>query len=243
MKLEVPHVTICSVEPIERHEFKIMTAPTEQNPTMNAMRTEFILLPADPKKGWSICKVYDGVQFASRYDLGSAPDKPQAPPTTVLARDTANWLVNKWQERSLNLKFPRGVMIIEGDVPTAEELRTLNTMATQRMRAMVQAVDLAVNAGNNLDFVTKEHVDAANVLGEVREWAREERRQKKICPRCAGIVEAAAIACINCGADFGEFYEEQGYLPEEIKALDQYAYDALVAKKTRLSRKVVPAKA
>lgn len=236
MKLEIPYVTICSVDPKEHREFKIITAPTEQRPNMTAGRTEFILPPMDKKKGWSSVKIYDGVQFPSLYELGQSADRPAVQAVPVRAHDTANYLVGKWQETSLKVKFPRGIMIIDGDEPTADELRKLNEMATQRMRAMVQLVDLAVNAGNNLDFVTREHIDAANALGEVKEWARADRRQKKICPRCNGIVEAAALGCIHCAVDFGTFYEDEGYTPEEIKGIDPDVATAMVAKKTRLAR-------
>lgn len=243
MKIDVNYVTICSVEPIERRKFKIITAPTEEEPHMNKRRTEFILKPMDKAKGWSTVKIYDGLQYPALYEIGQSADKPATQPISVRAMDTANTLVQEWQETSLKLKFPRGIKIIAGDIPTADELRVLNEMSTQRMRAMVQLVDLAVNAGNNLDFVTKEYIDAANALGEVREWARADRRQKKICPRCSGIVEAGALGCIHCGIDFGQFYEDEGYTAEEIKSQDPSAFEALARKKARLARKGTAPKA
>jgi hypothetical protein len=237
MKLEVGHVTICSVEPKEFEHYDIMTAPTEQEPNMNGRRTRFYLPAMDKKKGWSVVKIYDGVRYPALYEIGQGADKPATRPIPIPAMDTANKLVKEWQETTLKLKFPRGIMIIKGDMPDADELKILNEMSTQRMRAMVQNVDLAVNAGNNLDFVTKEYIDAANALGEVREWARADRRQKKICPRCQGIVEAGALGCIHCGIDFGTYYEEDGYSLEEVKVMDPDVHAAMAAKKARLAKR------
>lgn len=237
MKIEVNHVTICSVDSVEHRKWKIMTAPTDQEPNMTKRRTEFILPAADKKDGYAICRVYDGVAFPALYDLGSSADRPGTQPKPINAYDTAQHLVSEWQEKSLKVKAPRGIMIIKGDTPTDEELSILNGMATARMRALVQMVDLAVNAGNNLDFVTKEHLDAANALGEVREWARADRRQKKVCPRCQGIIEAAALGCTHCGIDLGEFYDSEGYTAQEIQALDPAVYEATIAKKARMTRR------
>lgn len=235
MKIELGHVTICSVEPKSFEHFDIISVPTEEEPN-SGMRTRFFLPEMDKKKGWSIAKIYDGVRYPALYEIGQTADRPGTRPIPIRAMDTANKLVDLWRETSLKLKFPRGIMVIKGDVPEADELKILNEMSTQRMRAMVQNVDLAVNAGNNLDFVTKEYIDAANALGEVREWARADRRQKKICPRCSGIVEAGATGCIHCGIDFGDYYEAEGYSPDEIKAMDPDVHTAMAAKKARLAR-------
>ncbi len=237
MKLEIPHVTICSVEPVERRLWKTITAPTEDQPHMGNNRIEYVLKAADKKNGWSILKVFDGVQFPAQYNLGEGADKPASPPIQVRARDIANWLVEQWQETSLLLKFPRGIKIIGDDIPTAEELRELNQMSTQRMRAMVQMVDLAVNAGKPLDFVTKEYIDAANALGEVREWARADRRQKKACPNCRGVIDADALGCTHCGINLVNYYEEEFYTVDEIRAMDPAVADAAAAKIARKTRK------
>lgn len=241
MKIEIGHVTICSVEPKSFELFDIISAPTEEEPSPG-MRTRFYLPAMDKKKGWSIAKIYDGVRYPALYEIGQTADRPGTRPIPIRAMDTANKLVNEWRETSLKLKFPRGIMIIKGDVPEADELKILNEMSTQRMRAMVQNVDLAVNAGNNLDFVTKEYIDAANALGEVREWARADRRQKKVCPRCQGIVEAGALGCIHCGIDFGDYYDADGYELAEVKVMDPDVHAAMASKKARLAKRAVPVK-
>lgn len=241
MKIELGHVTICSVEPKSFEHFDIISAPTEEehNP---GLRTRFFLPEMDKKKGWSITKIYDAVRYPALYEIGQTADRPGTRPIPIRAMDTANKLVDLWRETSLKLKFPRGIMVIKGDVPEADELKSLNEMSTQRMRAMVQNVDLAVNAGNNLDFVTKEYIDAANALGEVREWARADRRQKKVCPRCQGIVEAGALGCIHCGIDFGTYYEEDGYTLDEVKVMDPDVHAAMAAKKARIAQRAAPVK-
>ena len=230
MTAQIPFVTICSVENKPFYKRLMLVAPTDEKPQPTGRATEYRIEGATDKNPYTLLRVYDGVSFPTRYDQTNNGTNPPAPPQPESALSIAGSLLDEWKGAGLHSRnLPRGIEIIQGDIPTQEELNMLNDRKWSRMRTLVMAADQRLAAGQSHDTLTREDVEAALALGEVRQWADPEKyMKKKRCPNCGNIINADAIGCSSCGKHLPDFYEEMGYSDAEIEQVDPAVMKAIL---------------
>ncbi|MFN7834469.1 MAG: hypothetical protein ACK5NY_01550 [Burkholderiaceae bacterium] len=241
MTQTIPFVTICSVEDEDFYKRLFVVAPTDENPTDLGRATEYRLKRPQKNQHYSILKIYSGFQFPTNFEMSTNGGDPKSPPQPISAYEIARDLLEEWQGKGIHSSsLAKGLMIIQSEVPTAEELAKLQEMKWERMRTLVMKADQRIASGASLDTITPEDVRASQALGEPRAWSDPKKQMaKKHCMACAELILADATKCSHCGTDLESFYLEQHYTPDEIKEFDIAVWKNMEAKKKRLTRKPV----
>ncbi len=238
MVQQIPYVTICSVERKPFYRRLMLVAPTDEKEQPTGRATEYRLAGVKEGEHYTTLRVYQGHSFPINFEHAADGSRPPVPHTEN-PMAIAGSLLDEWlgiSEHSNQL--PRGIGIIEGDIPTQEELNKLNGQKWSRMRTLVMKADQRIASGQSLDVLTQEDVDAAIEIGEVRDWANPSQSMaKKRCPNCASIISADAIGCSACGKSLPDWYEEEGYEDAEIQQEDPIVWAHIQKRRKRLANK------
>lgn len=185
-------LTIASVFP------RAKRAQRDYAPDMSGGRTIF-QLPAAPKGEVSTLTITDCWELIET-DRGTF-DNMIRRPEMVKVEDIANCLLNEW---AVNIAGTRegqrpGIMLIAGDVPTAEEKAKLETMQAAYFDGLVNEAQAYANqhAWKN---ITDLHRDAAKWRGFDAPWVTNlgEGKEKKHCAYCDEKIQPAAKFCVHC---------------------------------------------
>lgn len=174
-------------------------------------------LPAVPKGGYALLRVYDTwtltrnlVEVNAAGD-GSLEGHDIMQRSPVHCQGVADDLIRMWaQDAPGNASGAKpGVMIIADATPTQLELDGLNEIQTTYFRWLVMKADEFFITGKR-EYITDDHRRALRWLGsEDRDWYRKIATVlKKQCPACAEEINAQATVCKFCATNLIKFYRD-----------------------------------
>lgn len=190
--------TIVSIYP------KTMSAWREFGPTVIGGRTKYVIEAPKNKGEYTKLDVFDAFQRVVD-PMQSQPDRPAWMPFPENALAICKCLLKQWVDdvNGTSADLRPGIMIIEGEDPTEEELSFLRANQQRYFEVMVQRAQ--GHAERNEDnMITDIHRLAARATGYrpsggERNWVADiGTNQRKECTSCFTMIDARSRVCANC---------------------------------------------
>jgi hypothetical protein len=203
-------------------------------------RHVYRMKPPEKQGLYSTCKVYEAVEFATAYNEEGKQVLQDPLPTR--AHDLASYIASVWAgggPTSGGKGMGIAVLPPGEKVPTQEFLNNLRKQHQQHMEESVKYADQQFKGGN-VQFITKRHIEFANLINYVSEWTSQGEMQKS-CPFCARPMALTAAGCGSCGTDLIEFYEKDGHTPDSVKMFDPHVAQRWQERLDRVAKKAAGA--
>ncbi len=219
------HRNICSIYP----------APFRKQVRHNGIT--IYSMPAAPRGSYSTLRVYDTQEWCSRPDPtdGRQHWLPMPIPAQIVAED----LVNTWGGDTLGKRsgFSPGVMIIQGDKPTTEELAHLRTQQSALFNWYITDAMGKHLRGQGNEITDVHRLAAKEMLDKGAErlpwYPTVDFADVKNCVVCAKQIDARALRCNHCQTNLADWYMQYG-----LETDDDPVVAAFVAK---IKKKPTPA--
>lgn len=198
--------------------------------------TLYILPPADPKTKFSVLKIYPAIEIAAdprQSPTGDEKDHDHLRREVVISPyQIAQALLHRWADAIPGSPGSRGIAIIGDEVPTADEVRVMNTnLKLYCERKVAQAQDFYTSG--NAQFIGPVHQECAKLIGAVYDWVTS-KELNKYCPSCGGICKKSAMNCPSCGTDFEKYYlEVEAYSMHQLKSQDPDVHARILEREAR----------
>lgn len=235
-------VYICSVSPIELGEEIVMKYPlvdedynaitNEDDHVLYGNLATFKFKPS--KKGeYFVMPIYDGaalIRDPTSFETGQTLllERPQS------ARKIAQALINDLTGHDIGSPsgYTIGMEIIEGPVPTKEELAKLEEQRDGWCLYLVNQADRYYNNNETRWKITDTHKAAAEALNighsPDHPWIRSIKPgDNKQCIACQEYIPSKALVCPKCQTNLMRFAAEAGLELDYIKAQDTFLYDLM----------------
>lgn len=222
-------MTVCSVH------FKTMTERF-----FHSNRRIFIL-PAAPKGKYTVLKFYDSQQPVHSTNMLQDNDMREFIPMPVSVESIAGDFRRNWCGGYVGAmgKFPPGIDIIAGELPTEAELAALNKRQERMCRALVEEADGIEKGTIKNTIINDDHRAALEWMGsEKRSWFRPiEKGYSKISVITGNHIPMEALA--DGGQDILEYYVK--YDLDPLMYQDEHAAKLFAEKpamKTQIARRL-----
>jgi len=118
--------------------------------------------------------------------------------------------------------FRAGIIAIDGDMPTEEELERVRAQQTAHFTYLFNDA-VSSYASQKTELITDLHRDACSWLGRDDLPFLKKIRQVSVkdCPACGESIMAAALRCHKCTANLPEWYASYGITPESLGKEDE----------------------
>lgn len=184
--------TIVSIYPIASAAWR------DRGPGVEGGRTHYVLAPAE-KGSFVKLDVYDS--FERTYDpMKTEPGRPGFSPYPISAAETVNDLMQQWVFSRIGgaSGFRPGIMVIDGDEPTTEELATLEAMQRGYAEFMIHDAEQAAEK-HEWKKITDVHRAMARWTGHKAVWVADVgAKTLKDCVACYSAIDIRASVCKVC---------------------------------------------
>ena len=167
-------------------------------------------------EGYTLITVYD--TFTWTRDFTQDSERFMSMPIPAL--DVARSLVTAWGSDVIegNASMGPGIVVIEGDKPTLQELTGVRVRQTRYARQMINSATV-MYAKNDVKSISDLHRQMAgwmNING--LQWVPQlEQVDFKFCKACGEKIRSQALRCKECNVDLTDFYVKHGIVPNELE--------------------------
>lgn len=167
-------------------------------------------MPAAPRGSYATLRVYDTQEWCSRPD--PTDGKQHWLPMPIPAQVVADDLVNTWAGDTLGKRsgYSPGVMVIQGDKPTPEELDHLRTQQSALFDWYIKDGHSKHTRGQTNEITDVHRLAAREMLDKGADrlpwYPTVHFTEVKDCIACGQQIESKSKVCDKCGTNLIDWY-------------------------------------
>lgn len=226
-------VYICSISPVAHSKEQRHVSVGDDGKIR--MITNYYIPPVE-KGQYYVLEVKDTAQMIQN-TLGG-PGGYELQPAPITALQAAESLLSNWTATvGTSDGGSLGLMLIQGPVPTEEELKKLNDKQENFFRFLIREGDSWHRRGDH-KRITDLHLKAVEWMGVKRDWAtRIVKEELKSCIACGAEIKYNARKCKECDERLVDFAITEDMSQEDLEEQDPFIARLVVAKRNKKPKK------